>query len=90
MDFVVIVDVPAPALPAFLEYEDRVLPLLSRHGGRLDRRLRTADGLTEVHLVSFPSRAAFDGYSSDPERQLHRSLLAGVTLAQRLLEVTDV
>ncbi|MBA3908241.1 MAG: hypothetical protein H0X35_16400 [Pseudonocardiales bacterium] len=90
MDFVLIVDLPPSSVQAFRAYEDRVLPLLSRHAGRLDRRLRTADGLTEVHLLSFASQAAYDGYVADPERQAHRALLDGVALEQRLLEVTDV
>jgi hypothetical protein len=87
---VLIADLPADSVAAFLEYEDRVLPLLARHGGRLERRLRTADGLTEVHVVSFPSQASYDGYVGDPERQAHRVLLDGVPVQQRLLEVVDV
>jgi hypothetical protein len=87
---VLIVDVPPGAVAAFLEYEDRVLPLLARHGGLLERRLRGGDGLTEVHVVSFPSQAAYDDYVGDPERLAHRMLLDGVPLQQRLLEVVDV
>jgi hypothetical protein len=64
--------------------------LLARHGGRLERRLRTIDGLTEVHALSFASQASYDGYVSDPERQAHRMLLDAVPVQQRLLEVADV
>ena len=52
-----VVDLAADAVAPFDAYERRVLPLLERHGGRLDRRLRTADGRTEVHLLSFADRA---------------------------------
>ena len=55
----VLVDVPNGAVPAFQAYEDRVLPLLRRHGGRVDRRLRTPDGTTEVHVLSFDSEGAY-------------------------------
>ena len=75
---VAVLDLPPEALIAFRRHEDGVLPLLSRHGGRLERRLRTPDGATEVHLLSFPSDAAWEAYRADPERLAHRPLLAGV------------
>ena len=52
--------------------------------------MRTADGRTEVHVVSFASRSAYEAYSADPARTEHRGLVEGVALTQRLLEVTDV
>ncbi|MFC6019188.1 GNAT family N-acetyltransferase [Plantactinospora solaniradicis] len=88
---VVRVDVPEEHLPAFLRYEDRVLPLLADHGGRLEQRLRTADGRTEVHLLSFAGRDGYESYLADPRRAEYRSEeLAGVELASRLLEVSEV
>jgi hypothetical protein len=87
---VLLADLPESSAPAVRTYEDPVLPLLERHGGRLERRLRTADGLTEVHLLSFADRAGFQGYLDDPERAGHRTLLDGSPYDQRLLEVTDV
>ena len=71
-------------------YERRVLPLLERHGGRLDRRLRTADGRTEIHLLSFADRAGYDAYLADPDRAAAEPLLDGLDVDRRLLEVTDV
>jgi len=88
--FVVVIDVPERGRAAFLNYEHAVLTLLVRHGGRLERRLRTPDGLTEVHVVSFPSNAGYRAYLDDPERGAQRRLLAGVELTQRVLEVADV
>ena len=90
LTLVLVVDLPESSVPAFRAYEDQVLPLLERHSGRLERRLRTADGLTEVHLVSFQDRAGFQGYVDDPERVGHRELVEGSPYEQRLLEVTDV
>ncbi len=87
---VLIADVPPEAAVAFRDYEDQVLPLLSRHQGRLERRLRSREGTSEVHVVSFESRAHYDSYISDPERTALRQLLAGVAVEQRVLEVVDV
>lgn len=86
----VIVDLGPGAVEAFQRYERRVLPMLARHGGRLQRRLRTADGRTEVHVLSFGTRAGYAGFLADPRRAALRPLLAGADVAQRVLEVRDV
>lgn len=90
LTLVVLADVPADGVDAFQRYEAAVLPLLRRHDGRVERRLRTADGQAEVQIVSFGSRSACRGYLADPERTSHRSLLHGVAVAQRVLEMSDV
>lgn len=87
---VIVADVPEGAVTAFQRYEDRVLPMLEQHGGRLERRLRTPDGRVEVHIVSFGAPAGFDSYIADPDRSAHRELLAGVDVGQRVLKVHDV
>jgi hypothetical protein len=81
-----VVDVPVGAVTAFQRYEDVVLPLLARHDGVLERRLPTADGATEVHVLSFSSDAAYRGYLADPERLGYRSLLDGVPVQQRVVK----
>jgi len=90
LTLVMVADVAREGVEAFQRYEAAVLPMLERHDGRLERRLRTADGQAEVHIVSFGSRAGYDAYCADPERADHRTLLEGVALTQRLLEVIDV
>ena len=85
-----IADIPAAAVGAFQRYERSVLPLLPRHGGRLERRLRSDDGSSEVHVISFGSRDGYEAYLADPERAGHRPLLEGAGVVQRLLEVVDV
>jgi hypothetical protein len=89
---VAVLDVPLDAVGTFREYEDHhALPLLGRHGGRLERRLGTADGTTEVHVLSFPTDDAYRAYLADPERAGHLSLLTGMSLTQRVVEsLTDV
>ncbi len=90
LTLVVVADVPPEGVAAFQRYEAAVLPLLHRHDGRLERRLRAAGGQAEVHVISFGSRSAYEAYLADPERRGHRAVLDGVTVTQRLLEVTDV
>ena len=87
---VLVVDIPDGASAAFERYEALVLPLLPRHGGRLERRMRTPDARSEVHVVSFADRAGYESYRADPEREALRAALAGTEVTQRLLEVTDV
>ena len=90
LTIVMIADIPGAAEAGFQAYESAVLPLLPRHGGRLERRFRTGDALTEVHIVSFESQEGFDSYLADEERQAHRGLLDGLDVAQRVLLVDDV
>ncbi len=87
---VMMADVAREGVEPFQRYEAAVLPMLERHDGRLERRLRTVNGQAEVHIVSFASRAGYDAYIADPERADHRAMLEGVALTQRLLEVFDV
>lgn len=85
-----ILRVPASGVALFQAYEDAVLPLLSRHGGALQRRLRTADGTAEVHVLWFPSAAALDAFRADPERAAQVGLLERSGATAEVLAVTDV
>jgi hypothetical protein len=86
-----LIDVPTDSVTAFQQYEDAVLPLLQGHEGLLERRLRTPEGTSEVHVLSFASEDAYRGYLGDPQRVAHRDLLAGVQLTQRVVEpLSDV
>ncbi len=88
--FVMIADLQPGTEAAFQRYESQVLPLLARHGGRLERRLRTDDAHTEVHIVSFEAQSGYESYIADEERQAHRALLAAAKVTQRVLPVQDV
>jgi uncharacterized protein (DUF1330 family) len=68
---------------AFHEFEDTVLPLLTKYGGELLLRLRpSAESVVagsleapyEVHLVRFPDDAALAAYARDDERERVLSL----------------
>lgn len=63
----------------FQTFEDGVLPLLARYGGRLLFRARLAvlhselGSPYELHVVEFPSEAQFEAFAADEDR---RRLLA--------------
>jgi len=61
-------------LQGFEAYERRAAGLMARHGGCIERAIRldpsaSSEGPFEVHVVSFPDRAAFEAYQQDPEVQ---------------------
>ncbi len=88
--FTLIARIPPTGRADFLAYEDAVLPLMARHGGVLNRRLRTGAGLIEIHIVSFPTAAAFEAYRADPDRAAQQYLLKRSGAVLELLEVEDV
>ena len=90
LTIVMVADIPSGAEGGFQAYESAVLPLLTRHGGRLERRFRTGDALAEVHVVSFESQEGYESYLADEERLSHRGLLDGLDVVQRVLVVDDV
>jgi hypothetical protein len=90
MVYVMVIHLPSDGVETFQRYEAAVLSLLSDHQGRLDRRLRSADQRTEVHLVSFPSAEHFESYRSDPRRAEQSHLLDASQARIELYEVTDV
>jgi hypothetical protein len=88
--YLVFADVPLEGVERFQRYEAEVIPLLLEHRGQLERRLRSADGRIETHIVRFPSEAHFASYVGDPRRADHQQLLrdSGAQLAlHRLFDV---
>lgn len=67
-----IVDAAPADAAAVRRYEDRVLALLDRHGGRLEQRLHSVDGRTEVQTISFADEAGFRSFLADPQRAAYR------------------
>jgi hypothetical protein len=88
--FVAIVEAAPADADAVNGYEDAVLALMSRHGGMVERRLRTADGRTEVQVLSFADRDGYEGFLADPGRAALRAELGDVAPTARVLEVTDI
>ena len=85
-----ILRVPEAGLNAFRAYEDAVLPLLRDHGGVPRQRLRTADGMTEIHVIWFPSPSHLNNYRADPRRAAHASTFDASGATAEVMTVRDV
>lgn len=72
------------------EYEDAVLALLDRHGGRVERRMRSTDSAAEVHVIRFQSRAGYESFMVDPDRLASRAKTGDAAPTTRVLEVHDL
>ena len=68
---------------SFDAYEAEVLPLVQRHGGRVELRVRATDGSREFHLLSFPDEGAFKSFRADPRRAAAQEKwrLSGATIS---------
>lgn len=89
MLLVAIVEMAPGHTEAGRRYEDAVLGLLDRHGGSIERRLRSGDSATEVHVIRFRSRAGYDSFMVDPDRLAHRANLGDAAPATRVVEVGE-
>ncbi|HEX5008220.1 MAG TPA: DUF1330 domain-containing protein [Hyphomonadaceae bacterium] len=73
---------------AFEEFERAAARRMARHGGRIDAAVRTFPNgkgddpeeatAYEIHIVSFPDKAAYDAYANDPETIAARESRAGI------------
>ena len=81
LSLVVVLYVNAGREAEFERFETAVAAILQRHGGALERRI-AMEGQGdpsrphEVHIVTFPDRAALDRYRADPEFQALAALRA--------------
>lgn len=69
---VVVLHVNAGREAEFERFETAAASIMRRHGGSIERRIAVEPGgngaqPAEVHLVTFPDRAAFDRYRADPD-----------------------
>lgn len=88
--FALMVRIPAEGVADFCAYEDSVLPLLPEFNGRLERRLRNADGTVELHIISFASAADHQNYRNDPRRAAQARLLEKSSAKFELIPMVDV
>ena len=88
--FVLLFRIPAEGVEDFQAYEAAVLPLLPEFNGRLERRLRNADGTLEVHIVSYASEADRQNYRNDPRRAAQARLLEKSSAKAELLPMANV
>jgi hypothetical protein len=87
---VAIVEMAPGNTAAGQRYEDAVLDLLDRHGGSVERRMRSMDSATEVHIIRFRSRAGYESFMADPDRLDHRGRIGDAAPTTRVLEVHEM
>ena len=75
---------------AFDAFERDAARIMGWHGGRIEQAVRVAAGRAgdpfEVHVVSFPDRAAADSYAADPETVELRTRRAEIISRTEVLE----
>jgi hypothetical protein len=87
---VAVVEMAPANTAAGQRYEDTVLGLLDRHGGSVERRLRSLDSATEVHIIRFRSRAGYESFMADPDRLEYRGRIGDAAPTTRVLEVREL
>jgi hypothetical protein len=87
---VAIVEMAPANAAAGQRYEDTVLGLLDRHGGCVERRMRSMDSATEVHIIRFRSRAGYESFIADPDRLDYRGRIGDAAPTTRVLEVREL
>jgi hypothetical protein len=88
---VAIVEMTPGSIATGQEYEDAVLGLLGRHGGSLERRMRSTDPPgTEVQIIRFSSRAGLESFMIDPDRLDHRKRIGDAAPTTRSIEVREL
>ncbi|MBV1852610.1 hypothetical protein KUA19_20975 [Catellatospora sp. NEAU-YM18] len=90
MFLVAVVEMAPGHFDAGREYEDAVLRLLSRHDGRVEQRLYSTDGATEVQTIRFASRAGYEAALVDPDRLALRAELGDAAPTTRVIEVREL
>jgi hypothetical protein len=85
-----IVEMAPGSAAAGQQYEDAVLGLLDRHGGSVERRMRSMDSATEVHIIRFRSRAGYESFMADPDRLDSRDKIGDAAPTTRVLEVREL
>jgi antibiotic biosynthesis monooxygenase (ABM) superfamily enzyme len=77
MLIVVTIDLTMANLVAFDAYEAKALALLAAQGGTVQRRIRSLDNTTEMHILRFENEDSFAHFMESPDRAaLHPEWLA--------------
>ena len=90
MLMVVILDLSQADIVWFDAYETKVIALLGRHNGQLQRRIRALDGQTETHILHFAAGADFNAYLADPYRATLRPEWLATGANTRIFEGADL
>ena len=79
----------------FERFESAASEVMARHGGRIERRIALGDATAtgspdEVHVVTFPSRLAYEAYREDPAITSLAELRARAIVRTVIWEGADV
>lgn len=91
MTLVVILTVLAAKAEAFRAFEREAARVMARHGGAIERVVvipgaPDAGTFQEVHIVTFPDRAAYEAYRADPALAPSRHLREASVVDALVLE----
>lgn len=94
MTLVVLLTVRRAALAEFRDFEHRAAGLMRDHGGAIERAVvidpdPEAPTLRELHIVTFPSPAAFESYKADPRQEDLAPLRTKAILATEIMTGED-
>ena len=90
MILVAILTVRRAALAEFRRFETQAPRLMAEYGGAIERTIVVGDdgqgaAFKEVHLVTFPDRAAFEAYQKEPRLAALAALRAASVLDTEVL-----
>jgi len=86
----VVLDLSDADVPQFEEYEKLVIPLLSQYGARMEAGYRSADGLTETHVLYFPDQASFESFLTDPVRTAKQDEFQRIGASASVTDVREI
>lgn len=84
------IDLSNAEIGLFESYESRALSVLTKHGGRLEERVRTLSSSTEIQLLYFPDEQALTAFRNDPVRTGLRPIWIECGASSVVTEVTRV
>ncbi|AZI36713.1 hypothetical protein NT2_05_02940 [Caenibius tardaugens NBRC 16725] len=80
-------DLASADMALFELYENQVLGLLAKYGGKVRERVRSTDNGRELHLLEFPDAGALDAFRADPDRAALQPLWLKTGATSSLTEV---
>ena len=89
---IAVITVRREELAVFRDYEALAAQIMLRHGGELEHAYVIDDGetLRELHVVRFPSDAAFDAYRADPELAARAPDRARAVISTEIWPATEI
>lgn len=94
MTLVAILTVRRRALEPFRAFERHAAAVMAAHGGRIERTVvveppDSPELMKEIHVVTFPSEAAYAAYRNDPRLERFAHLREGSVVHAEILAGED-